>query len=110
MLYFDGWDVQCARWGKWKLHFARYNTFAYSPQPDGGRWNLPLHPPELYDLESDPMESYDTAPENPQVVREIQARVERLIAGFPDEVKKAWSATVARETAPGATGALPRKK
>jgi arylsulfatase A-like enzyme len=110
LLYFDSWNVQCARWGKWKLHFARYNTFAYSPQPDGGRWNLPLQAPELYDLENDPMESYDTAPENPQVVREIQARVERLIAGFPDEVKKAWAGTVARETAGSAAGALPRKK
>src|SRR5436309_849158 len=23
LLYFDNWNLQCARWGKWKLHFAR---------------------------------------------------------------------------------------
>ena len=35
LLYFDGWNLQCARLGKWKLHVARYNTFAYSPAPAG---------------------------------------------------------------------------
>ncbi len=24
LLYFDNWNVQCARWQQWKLHFARY--------------------------------------------------------------------------------------
>jgi len=57
LLYFDGWNLQCARLGKWKLHFARYNSFAYSPAPSSGRLNLPLKQPELYDIESDPAES-----------------------------------------------------
>jgi arylsulfatase len=110
LLYFDDWNLQCARWGKWKLHFARYNTFAYSPAPAGGRMNLPLRPPELYDIENDPMESYDAAPENPGIVKEIQGRVERLRATFPDEVQKAWAETQSRETAVTPAGALPRKK
>jgi arylsulfatase len=110
LLYFDNWNLQCARWGKWKLHFARYNTFAYSPAPQGGRMNLPLRPPELYDIESDPMESYDVATENPAVVKEIQSRVDRLRATFPEEVQKAWMETQARETAVSPTGSLPRRK
>lgn len=108
LLYFDNWNVQCARWKRWKLHFARYNSFAYGPAPAGGRVNLPLNPPELYDIESDPDESYDVAAERPEVVKEILARVERLIPGFPREVVDAWQATRARQTKSSATGALPR--
>jgi len=108
LLYFDNWNVQCARWKRWKLHFARYNSFAYGPAPAGGRMNLPLNPPELYDIESDPDESYDVAAERPEVVKEILARVERLIPSFPREVVDAWQATRARQTKSSATGALPR--
>jgi arylsulfatase A len=110
LLYFDDWNLQCARWGKWKLHFARYNTFAYSPAPVGGRLNFALPVPELYDLDADADESYDVAAENPAVVAEIQRRVARLLPTFPEEVQRAWSATHSRETAPGASGSLPRKK
>jgi arylsulfatase A len=111
LLYFDDWNLQCARWGKWKLHFARYNSFAYGPAPAAGRFNLALSTPELYDLDADADESYDVAGDNPGVVREIQGRVARLLPTFPDEVQKAWTATPGRETVPGAaTGSLPRKK
>jgi arylsulfatase len=110
LLYFDQWNLQCARWGKWKLHFARYNMIAQSAVPAGGRVNLVLPSPELYDLENDPDEGYDIAPENPKVVAEIQGRVERLLAGFPDEVKKAWAETRARRSAPNTPiGAVPRQ-
>ena len=108
LLYFDGWNLQCARWGKWKLHFARYNTFAYSPAPAGGRVNLVLRSPELYDLENDADESYDVAAENPKMVAEIMGRVERLLPGFPDEVRKAWAETRARQTRASQNGALPQ--
>jgi len=108
LLYFDDWNVQCARWGPWKLHFARYNSFAYSPPPAGGRVNLILPQPELYNVENDPDESYDVAPENAKVVGEIQARVDRLIAGFPDEVRRAYAATKARAAGSSAIGALPQ--
>ncbi|MGA2771897.1 MAG: sulfatase [Bryobacteraceae bacterium] len=108
LLYFDDWNVQCARWRQWKLHFARYNTMAFNPAPPGGRVNLVLPAPELYDLESDPDESYDVAPENPQVVAHMMARVEALVSGFPDEVKKAWEATRNRATAKTPAGALPQ--
>jgi len=110
LLYFDDWNIQCARWRNWKLHFARYNSVAYNPAPPGGRINLPLPAPELYDLANDPDESYDVAPENPKVVAEIRARVERLIEGFPDEVRHAYAATKARQVDPLDVGGLPRPK
>ena len=108
LLYFDNWNVQCARWRRWKLHLARYNAMAYSPAPPGGRINMFLHPPELYDLENDPDESYDVAPENSGIVEEIRGRVERLVAGFPEEVRKAYAESQALKTAPTAIGAVPR--
>ena len=108
LLYFDDWNVQCARWGKWKLHFARYNSFVYGPAPTGGRVNLALRNHELYDLENDPQESYDVAAGNPEIVKDIQSRVERLLTGFPEEVRNAWRATQSRKTAPTPAGALPR--
>ncbi|MBM3749301.1 MAG: sulfatase [Acidobacteria bacterium] len=110
LLYFDNVNVQCARWKQWKLHIARYNTDAYNPAPAGGRVNLPLRNPELYDLLSDPDESYDVAPENPKVVAEIQGRIERLLAGFPEDVRQAYAATRARVNLEGRPAALPRTK
>ncbi len=108
LLYFDNWNVQCARWRRWKLHFARYNSMAYSPAPPGGRMNIPLRSPELYDLENDPNESYDIAPENPQIVAEIRGRVERLLPGFPEEVRNAYAQTQTRKPAATPIGAVPR--
>jgi len=110
LLYFDDWYVQCARWGKWKLHFARYNAAPYSPAPQGGRINLPLPRPELYDLERDQDESYDVAPENPEVVQETLRRVERLVAGFPEEVRMAYQETRAKQVADSKVGQVPRPK
>jgi hypothetical protein len=42
------------------------------------------------------------------VVKDIQARVERLMAGFPEEPRKAWAATKARSNREPRVGALPR--
>ena len=53
-LYFDGWNLQCARMGQWKLHVARNNTPAWAPAPVGGVKNLSLASPELYNLIVDP--------------------------------------------------------
>jgi arylsulfatase A len=108
LLYFDDVHLQCARWGRWKLHVARYNTLAYTPAPPGGRVNLPLPEPELYDLILDPDESYNVAPEHPDVVAEIRRRIERLIAGFPEEIRRDWEETKARRVAPTPAGHVPR--
>jgi arylsulfatase len=108
LLYFDNVHLQCARLGKWKLHVARYNSAVYSPPPTGGRSNLPLRQPELYDLLADPDESYDVAPENPEVVSEIQGRINRLMAGMPQEIQQAWRETQAIKVNQHPTGQHPQ--
>ncbi len=100
LLYFDNWDLQCARWMNWKLHIARHNTAAYAPAPPGGRYSFTLARPELYNLASDPDESYDVAAENPQIVAEILRRIETLLPSFPAEVQKAWAEQQARKSTP----------
>jgi len=108
LLYFNGLNLQCARWRKWKLHVARHNTEAYMPAPPGGIVNLPLAKPELYDVVNDPDESYDAAPENRLVVEQIMARAGRLMAGMPQEVRDARAATLARPVREGPAGAMAR--
>jgi arylsulfatase len=108
LLYFDNLHLQCARLGKWKLHVARHNSAAYSPAPPGGRRNLPLHQPELYDLIADPAESYDAAPENPAVVADIRGRIDKLMAGMPAEIQEAWRTAQAIRVNQHPTGQHPR--
>jgi arylsulfatase len=105
-LYFDSWNLQCARLGDWKLHVSRYNDFPWSPDPIGGRINLPLPNPELYNLEADPDESYDVAADNPQIVAKIQAGIQRLLPTFPSDVMSAWKATMSLQSS-ALDGALP---
>jgi arylsulfatase A len=100
LLYFNLWDLQCARWKNWKLHIARHNTAAYVPAPPGGVRNFVLPHPELYNLADDPDESYDVAPENPQIVAEMKTKVAEMIKTFPEEVKKAYAESVARNASP----------
>jgi arylsulfatase len=108
LLYFDNVHLQCARLGNWKLHMARHNSFVYGPAPQGGRRNLPLRNPELYDVVRDPTESYDVAASHPDVVRDIMSRVERLLTGFPAPIQEAWRETRAADTGISPTGHLPR--
>lgn len=107
LLYFDGWNAQCIRDGNLKLHVARHNSQVFSPAPQGGRINLPLSQPELYDLSTDPDESYDIAPERPNEVKALREKFELMIKGFPEEVRTAYAETMARKTS-GNVGAFPR--
>jgi arylsulfatase len=109
LLYFDNWDLQCARWMNWKLHIARHNTGAYMPAPAIGRHSYTLPKPELYNLGADPDESYDVAPENPQVVAQMLAKIGEMLKTFPEPVQKAWAEQSARKAAPATpTGAYPQ--
>ncbi len=70
--------------------------------------NLPLASPELYDLELDADESYDVAAQHPEIVAEIRGRVDRLIAGFPQQVQDAYLATKSRQVTATPAAAPPR--
>jgi hypothetical protein len=105
-LYFDDWNLQCARLGPWKLHVSRYNDFPWSPDPVGGRLNLPLSNPELYNLETDSDESYDVAADHPEIVADLLARILKLLPTFPPEVMDAWNATMSLK-ASNPDGGLP---
>jgi hypothetical protein len=94
--------------GKWKLHVSRYNSVAYSPNPPEGRHNLPLNQPELYNLSTDPDESYDVAAEHPDLVRKMNARIEEMLAGFPQDIRNAWTETKSRKNAETRTGQVSR--
>lgn len=106
-LYFDGWNLQCARWGKWKLHVARNNTPAWSPTPPAGGMNLPLPSPELYDLEADPCEASDCSDDNPDIAAQIKGRIAQLLPTFPVEVQAAWHYTLSLRAGYVPSGALP---
>ncbi len=102
LLYFNLWDLQCARWMNWKLHIARFNTAAYAPAPPGGApQSFILPQPELYNLAADPDESYDVAPGNPRIVSQMKDKIAELIKTFPEEVQKAYHAeSRERKTSP----------
>ena len=106
-LYFDSVYLQCARLGRWKLHISRYNVRAWSPAPAGGKVNLPLPKPELYDVVNDPQESYDCASAHPDIVADIRGRVDRLIPTFPPGIIDAWQYTLSQKVLDAPVDGLP---
>ncbi len=100
LLYFNEWNLQCARWMNWKLHVARYNTAPYVQPPADGVKNYILPKPELYNLQSDPDESYDVASSHLDVVQKMLQSIESLISGFPEEVRIAYAEAKRRQVNP----------
>ena len=92
-----------------ELHPEGSGSRTQSAAFGGGRQNLPLRPVELYNLALDPEESYDVADKHPDVVKEIESRIAKLLPSFPEEVHKAWAATQARKTVPTPAGQWPRE-
>ena len=105
--YFDNSHLQCVRQGRWKLHVARYNTPPWIPEPAQGRINLPLQNPELYDVVSDPQESYDVAAEHPEIVWPLRAKIDAAIRTFPNEVQWSWAETLSKLVNGSPSGAWP---
>jgi arylsulfatase A-like enzyme len=107
LLYFDGWDLQCARAGPWKLHVTRKSSPAWGPEPACGRFNLPLFQPELYNVDADPGEDYELSQDHPEQVQDLRSKMEDAVQTFPAEVQNAWYQTMARKVEPTPVGALP---
>jgi len=107
LLYFDDVHLQCARWNQWKLHVSRYNRRGYSPPPKEGLRNLLLPKPELYDLGTDPDESYDVADLHLQIVSQMKEKIEAAMKTFPDPIRMDWEETKLRKVSPTPAGALP---
>ena len=76
--------------------------------PGHGQTNYALHAPELYDMEADVDESYDVAPQHPEIVAKISNRVTELMAGFPQNIQQAWAESKARVNRETRIGARPR--
>lgn len=89
-LYFDNNYLQAARLGKWKVHVARYDIPPYNPAMRQ-RQNKALTPPELYNLEIDPDESYDLAYDYPEVVEDLKRRIAEAMKTFPEGVQQAYT-------------------
>jgi len=106
-LYFDSWNLQCARLGPWKLHFARYNSAAFTAMPAVGRMNLRLLNPELYKIDEDPSEAYDLAGEHPEIVARIEEQVRQQLPSLPSRVLQAWEDTQRRGVKPNGSGEWP---
>jgi arylsulfatase len=107
LLYFDDVHLQCARWGRWKLHVSRYNRRGYSPPPKEGLKNLLLPSPELYDLDTDSDESYDVAELHPEIVSQIKTKIEAAMKTFPPDILHDWEVTKQLKVSPTPAGALP---
>jgi arylsulfatase A len=105
--YFNDWHLQCIRQDDWKLHLARYNGWIYTPGMFARLKNLPLPAPELYNLALDPDESYDLAERHPDIVRDLTAKAEAMIPGFPEPVREAWARTRSLKVRPMHAGAYP---
>jgi arylsulfatase len=110
-IYFTPFDankqVHCIRRGNWKLRVAQNDGQIYINDQPYAKKNYMLARPELYHLREDPMESYDVAGQNPEVVKELMVELEERIASFPPEIVAAYEKLkedkASRTTPPGAT-------
>jgi arylsulfatase len=83
--------VHCVRAGAWKLRVAQSDGQIYINDRPGSTKNYLLPKPELYNLDTDPSEAYDVAKKHPEIVRQLQAQLEREIPTFPPEVQQAYA-------------------
>ncbi|MBL8207476.1 MAG: sulfatase [Blastocatellia bacterium] len=87
-LFFDKEFLQTVRFGKWKIHVARWNVQRYQFGAVN-QINQILSTPELFDLSVDAGESYNQAARFPEVVADLKKRIAEKLKTFPDEIQKA---------------------
>ena len=87
-LFFDKEYMQTARFGRWKIHVARWNVQRYQAGA-ANQVNQTLSAPELYDMSVDVGESYNVAANHPDVVIDLKRRIAEKLRTFPEEIRKA---------------------
>ncbi len=87
-LFFDKEFLQTARWGKWKIHVARWNIPRYTAA-SGQQKNNALAKPELFDMTVDAGENFNVAERHLDVVKDLQTRIAAALKTFPEEIQKA---------------------
>ncbi|MGO4516942.1 sulfatase-like hydrolase/transferase [Terriglobus sp. 2YAB30_2] len=98
--------VHGIRSGPWKLRVAQGTGEIYINDQGMGREHYLLPQPELYNLESDPMEGFDIADRHSDVVQRLLAEIDRQLESFPDTTRTQYaelrSRPASRITPPGA--------
>ena len=94
----DGYAVHCLRKGDWKLRVAQADGGEiYINDPStGSRDSAWLDAPELYNVRTDPAESYNVANDHPEMVAALSAELDELMATFPAEVRDSYKALKGR--------------
>ncbi len=90
--YYQGWNLEAVRSGKWKLHFPHgYRTLAGRPGGTGGipvRYEQARIDVALYDLENDIGEQHNAADEHPDIVEKLQRLADAMRKDLGDAAKK----------------------
>lgn len=86
----DDFNVHCARYGDWKIRFGAFDSppYVYRAYP---RKSYTLSRPELYNLRTDPTESYDLAATHSELVQKMLSKVDAILRTFPDEVQEVYA-------------------
>lgn len=101
--------VHCIRLGSWKLRVAQSNGQIYINDLPRGTGSYLLARPELYDLDLDPAESYDSTKKYPEMVRKLQEYLDEEVKTFGQDVQDEYAALQKRvASAVTPPGAAPR--
>ncbi|MEO6982599.1 MAG: sulfatase-like hydrolase/transferase, partial [Edaphobacter sp.] len=84
-------DLHGIRVGAWKLRIAQCDGEIYINDHTQGKNNYLLARPELYHLERDPMESYDVAGRNPEIVQQLLSSIKQEMATFPPDIQATYA-------------------
>jgi len=86
-------DVHCIRKDQWKLRIAQGigGEIYVNDRTSGSNGSALLARHELYDLSSDPTESYDVAVFHPEIASGLQKELDNAISSFSPQVVNAYS-------------------